>query len=301
MHPRVIIGLATLAYGAFVGAASAVPVPLPSGASLNFKYTGVTAERQTPLPGTATFGNSLNTLDGFYYETTFGAGYVTQIVDKNNPSTTYWMTGQNNQTISFFLYGIADKSSAPNGTGFNLNNIGCTAPADGCDGSIHIDFYLDNTTATGGTNPAFFGPGGVGPSARCGTACLPGITDGSLLMSWVLAPGGSPTDPLATLFQDVLSLTLPTNGLGDFLANCVAGPECALFNTAVIPDPTTGATANFFGQFTLQTPPPGTITNGWGGLISDPVLTSVIPEPATLTLFGAGLLGLGALRLRKRR
>jgi hypothetical protein len=302
MNVRMKIGIATVAYGALIASAGAAPIDLPSGASVDFKYTGFTAERLTPLPPGATFGNSL-AADGFYYETTFGGGYLNQIIDDKNPTTTYWSSGQNNQTVSFFLYGIADKSSAPNGTGFNLNNIGCTAPADGCDGKIHIDFYLDKTTATGGTNPNFLGstPPVVKPTDRTGFSTLPGITDGSLLMSWVLTPGASPTDPLATLFQSVLSLNLPTNGLGDFLANCVSGPECALFNTAAIPNPTTGVKANFFGQFTLQTPPPGTVTNGWQGLISDPVLTSTaVPEPATLTLFGAGLLALGSLRLRKR-
>jgi hypothetical protein len=300
MRLGILSSFTVAALGAVVASASAAPIDLPSGALIDFKFTGVTAERQSPLPPGATFGNSLAN-DGFYYETTFGAGYVNQIIDANNPTTTFWQTGQNNQTVSFFLYGIADKSSAPNGPGFNLNNIGCTAPADGCDGKIHIDFYLDS--ASSGTNPGFLGGGTtVKPGDRCGFNCLTGITDGSLLMSWELAPGASPTDPLATLFQSVLGLTLPTNGLGDFLANCVSGPECALFNTAAIPNPTTSAVANFFGQFTLQTPPAGTANNGWEGLISDPVLTEVtfVPEPATLTLFGAGLLGLGSLRARKR-
>jgi len=299
MRLGILSTLTVAALGAVVTSAGAAPINLPAGAAIDLKFSGYTAERQTPLPPGASFGDS-KASDGFYYETTFGAGYVNQIIDAAHPTTTYWSSGQNDQTVSFFLYGIADKSASPNGTGFNLNNIGCTAAADGCDGKIHIDFYLDS--ASSGTNPGFTGSSGVvKPSDRCGTKCLTGITDGTLLMSWELVPGASPTDPLATLFQSVLSLTLPTNGLGDFLANCVAGPECALFDKAAIPNPTTGVLANFFGQFTLQTPPPGTVTNGWEGLISDPVLTQVVPEPATLTLFGAALLGLGGIRKRKNR
>ena len=293
MRLKLTSGLLATAFGAFVSTAGAAPIDLPSATDVDLKYTGVTVEN-TSLPGGATFGNSLETTGpnaGSYAETTWGAGQLNQIIDLS--SNTLWQKGQNGQNVYFMLYGIADKSASPDGLGgFRLNNIGCTDASEGCDGKIHIDFYLN---PTGGNFLSTTNP--ITTADRTGFSTMNKVTNGSLLMSWVLTPGGSPNDPLATLFQDVVKLTLPTTGLGDFLANCVAGPECSLFDQAAIADPSTGAIANFFGQFTLNN---SIGVNGWEGLISDPVLTET-PEPATLGLFGAGLLGLGALRNRKKK
>src|SRR6267154_3234041 len=87
----------------------------------DIKFTGVTAED----PGVPT-GNSGGK------ETTFGAGYMTQIVDHSNPGNVLWSAGQAHQTMSFFIHGIADAGFS--GTGpFQLNNTGCTV-GPGCDG-----------------------------------------------------------------------------------------------------------------------------------------------------------------------
>jgi len=294
MRHTILTGLLATAFGAIAASAGAAPINLPTG-TVDLRYQGVTTE--DTLTNGATFGNSLETSGpntGSYEETTWGAGQLTQITDTS--SNILWSKGQNGQSVYFMLYGIADKSASPDGVGgFRLNNIGCTDASQGCDGKIHIDFYLNPTggNVLSTTNP-------ITTADRTGFSTMNKIADGSgsLLMSWVLTPGSSPNDPTATLFQDVVNLTLPTTGLGDFLAACVSGPECSLFNQSSQVDPATGARANFFGQFTLQTT---NGTNGWSGLISDPALTAVVPEPATLSIFGASLLGLSALRRRRAK
>ncbi len=124
-------------------------------------------------------------------------------------------------------------------------------------------------------------------------------------MSWVLVPGADKNDPGATLFQKVDALSLPTNGAGTFLADCVSGPGCTFFDKSTITDSSQqadpNAVGNFFGQFTLSTPGPldqGFVKNGWLGLDADPVFTGSVPELSTWAMM---LIGFGAVGLRVRR
>ncbi len=299
MQPKhILVGVAAVAMQAFVMAPSGANAFSITGGPADLKFTGVTAE-----DAGVTTGNSGGK------ETTFGAGYLNEII-QHGSNNVLWAQGTGpsspNESISFFLYGIADRSFG--GTGpFSLDNGGCTVGA-GCDGKIHIDFYLDHLSAGGGfpgTNPTFNSATGVQASQRSGFSTLPGITDGQLLMSWVLIPGADKNDPGATLFQKVDALSLPTNGSGTFLANCVTGPGCSFFNTSTISDssqqadPT--AVGNFFGQFTLSTPGPldqGFVKNGWEGLVADPAFTGSVPELSTWAMM---LIGFGAVGLRVRR
>jgi hypothetical protein len=287
-----VVGLATL------GTPGANATPIDTSAfslggftgQVDIKYAGFTAENAGTV-GTGPNGGSGGK------ETTFGAGFITSITESGNPANVLWQQGQAHQTLSYMLYGIADASITPVSGGFQIKNVGATTnPFGSADGHIHLDVYLDNTTATGGTNPGFTGAGGVKASDRTSTNAMTGagagITDGVLFMSIEFVPGIIPSDP-TELLQTVSSQTLPATGNGAFDAECVSGPGCALFSDPSAPD--------FLGQFTLATTNAALQSNGWFGDTFDPITANVIPEPGTVVVLGFSLVGLaGALRRRTR-
>jgi hypothetical protein len=275
-----------------------------AGDVLELKFKGFTTENS---------GVSLGNSNGF--ETTWGIGSVTDLFNLTQGGSPIWVGSGGNpqgQSLDFILYGIEDDSQSGSGP-IRLNNSGCTAGAGnggalaGCDGKIHIDFYTET-----GSDPAL--ANSTTPSKRTGFGSVTGISDvGTKYMSWVLTPGDidNTGDHKTTLVQDVDQNTLPTDGSGKFLADCVTGPGCALFgkNDEDL-NALSGLFGDFLGSFTLQTPSqngfPGSSTfpNGFAGLTEDPVLAVAagpVPEPGSLVLVGTGLLGLFGIGVGIRR
>ncbi|AKU21088.1 hypothetical protein MJ904_19970 [Massilia sp. MB5] len=264
------------------------PFLLHHSGPAELKYTGYLArsnDRGTP---------------GQMKEAFFGAGYLTSIHQLGNPALAFWQQGQDNQSISFMLYGAADAAIVRGGSfGNQIYSTGCTNPAFGCDGKIHLDFYLDRLQ--GGSNPGF-ALGGLKASERSAFNRIGGITDGELLMRWEFTPGlidapragvdrASFAATATTLLQDLSSPSFPAAGNSAYLARCAGGPACRYFSTG-----SQSGGADFFGYNSLNTVLASSVLgrNGWGSRIADPVVSQVfLPEPDALLLLGTGLLAMG--------
>jgi hypothetical protein len=146
--------------------------------AVSFVYSGAPGDAfSMKIQGVTTEANTHAGSD----ETTWGWGYVTSIENTTTFGTVWQQSSPvfGNATLAFMIYGIADLNIIPGGfNGAQIYNIGCTGGS--CDGKIHVDFYLDASNATGGTNP---GPaaGGLTTADRTGFDSLNQITtDGTL-------------------------------------------------------------------------------------------------------------------------
>lgn len=275
-----------LALGGAARATPVAPFVLQTPGIVEIKYSGYLA-RSTDN------GSGLR-------EASFAVGYMTSIHEQGNPSNQLWRTGQDNQSISFMMYGAGDHAVIPGaGTfGNQVMSAGCTNAAFGCDGKIHLDFYLDKLT--GGTNPGF-GIGGIKASQRQTFSTMGAMTDGDLLMRWEFVPGllgVSVSGPAITLYQHLNGTTSPSSGYGSYLARCVGGAACAYFSTG-----TQQGGADFYGTNTMTQLLASSVfgQNGWATRLSDPVIAQVaLALPSGALLLPLGLAVLLGLRRRQR-
>lgn len=233
-------------------------------------------------------------------ESSFGAGYMTSIHELGNPAKQLWRSGQDNQSISFMLYGAGDAGVLPiaGSSSHQVLGTGCTDRAFGCDGKIHLDFYLDKLS--GGSNPGF-GIGGIKASQRQGFDRLGGLTDGALLMRWEFVPGLSTAAAGAapvTLYQQLSGVASPSSGFGSYLARCAGGPACAYFSNG-----SQQAGADFYGTNTMTSilALSAIGQNGWVSRLSDPVMAQVrLAQPPSLALLPLGAAIMLLMRRRQR-
>lgn len=278
----------SLALAGPAAAAALAPFVLQSGGAVELKFSGYLARSGDRG------GSGLR-------EASFGAGYMTSIHTPGNPANLLWRSGQNNQSISFMMYGAADAASMPmaGSPAHQVFSAGCTNTAFGCDGKIHLDFYLDKLV--GGTNPGF-GIGGIKASQRQGFDRLGGMTDGQLLMRWEFVPGLSPLAPNGTpttLFQQLNGVSSPSAGYGSFLARCAGGPACGYFSTGM-----QTAGSDFYGTNTMTSIMAMTAIgqNGWITHLSNPVIGQVtLDQPISLLLLPLGAAAMAITRRRRQR
>jgi hypothetical protein len=282
-----------------LAAAALAGVSLAAGPANAGLVSALQANPATDIEFKFTAGTTNENTWGGTNENTWGVGKLTNVINTGSGNP-IWGAGDDDEEITFILYGIADAQTSGTPPNVNIWSVGATG-GDG-DGLIHIDFYVDSFAAS----DTDFGVDG--PADRTAFDKSGDWTDGTLLMQWVLDTGavadlgnGGFDESLAALFQQVESASLPTRGDGNFFASCVSGNLiCSLLDSNGFTT-NSGFQSDLEGQFTLEAGGRGL----WDGDVNDPVegeVTVPMPEPASLTLFGIGLIGLGmAGRLQRRR
>lgn len=174
-----------------------------------------------------------------------------------------------------------------------------------------VDLWLDPTPENTNGILDTFDPFGDGKAPTHWTTAsvfqnVNGGDDATLWLSTMFVPIGDPSLPAGTTVVTHVNLVTGAGSSDEGFLKILGGSAANLFESGNFTPPS-GISADMSVAYTLkESPHRGYIGSyadigGWQLRSEDPVLATVIPEPATMTLLGLGLAGLVAARKRSRK
>lgn len=182
-----------------------------------------------------------------------------------------WVSDVDDQIYGVF-YGLTDNYITPTSTGFSIGQ-------------------------EGGGFTLYSVAGGVdllqGPGARTIDGEGYAGMGSDVLLKGVFDSGVDPANTLVTVVQTVLDNKSPTSGEGIGYGSLTTGSLYSQLNSNALVD-SSGGVHDMLFSFNVLLPDPDGEEVGWSQSLTDPLEahTAPVPEPATMLLFGAGLMGL---------
>lgn len=185
-----------------------------------------------------------------------------------------WGSEANDQIYGMF-YGLTDNYITPTSTGFSIGQEGGSFALYGVPGDVDLM---------------------LGPSGRTGNTYA-GMGS-NLLFEGNFDSGVDPSNNAITVIQTVLNDSSPTVGEGVGYGSVTGGSLYAQLDSDSIVD-STGGIHDLLFSFNVNLPTEAAAAAGWSQSLTDPIEANAVPEPASVLLFGAGLIGAAGISRRK--